>query len=145
MIENINTEFTWESSVRGYELDNQGIVNNANYLHYFNNARLLCLNSIGINWHDWHTRGFDLVLVKASLTFHKPLREFDKFSVISTFYLASKLKISFQQKIHHKTTKILCASADTISTCISRDTGKPIFNKELYTILSRSNTDHVTK
>ncbi len=129
---NTSKEFVWESSVRGYELDNQGIVNNANYLHYFNNARLLCLNSIGINWHTWHKKGYDLVLVKASLEFKKPLKEFDKFKVVSTFKLSSKLKISFEQKIYNSSTNTLSAVANTISTCITSKTGKPVYHQELY-------------
>lgn len=37
---NNQASFVWNSEVRGYELDIQGIVNNAVYMQYFDHARI---------------------------------------------------------------------------------------------------------
>ena len=41
--------FETEMEVRDYECDIQGIVNNANYLHYTEHTRHLYLQSLGVN------------------------------------------------------------------------------------------------
>ena len=46
----MQTEYIWHAEVRGYELDNQGIVNNANYFHYFNHTRVKHLLALGLDW-----------------------------------------------------------------------------------------------
>ena len=42
--------FETEMEVRDYECDIQGIVNNANYLHYIEHTRHLYLTSLGVSY-----------------------------------------------------------------------------------------------
>jgi len=49
--------------VRDYECDIQGIVNNANYLHYIEHTRHLFLRSLGLSFAGLHERGIDAVEV----------------------------------------------------------------------------------
>ena len=42
--------FETEMEVRDYECDIQGIVNNANYLHYTEHTRHLYLKSLGVSF-----------------------------------------------------------------------------------------------
>ena len=53
-----------EFVVRDYECDLQGMVNNANYLHYFEHARHQWLESLGIDFAALHKDGIDMVVVR---------------------------------------------------------------------------------
>ena len=46
--------FETEMEVRDYECDIQGIVNNANYLHYTEHTRHLYLQSLGVSFAKLH-------------------------------------------------------------------------------------------
>lgn len=80
--------FSYEIEVRDYELDIQGIVNNAIYLHYLEMTRhAFCLRE-GLSFADMHAKGLDPVLRKAKLEYLSPLRAEDKF--LSCLNLARK-------------------------------------------------------
>ena len=71
--------FETRMEVRDYECDIQGIVNNANYLHYTEHTRHLFLKSLGISFADLHNRGIDPVVARMSLQYKSPLRCDDQF------------------------------------------------------------------
>ncbi len=128
-------KYIWESTVRGYELDNQQIVNNAIYLHYFNNARLLCLKSLGINWAHWHRAGFNLVLVKSELEFKAPLKEYDQFKIITSYAKQGKVRVAFSQELYNTKTNKLSATANNIVVCVDLKSGKPVWHSEIASAL----------
>ena len=49
--------------VRDYECDAQGIVNNANYQHYYEVVRHEFLEQHGLNFYELHEQGIDAVVV----------------------------------------------------------------------------------
>ena len=57
--------FTVEFTVRDYECDLQGVVNNANYQHYLEHARHEFLISKGISFVELHEEGIDLDCYKS--------------------------------------------------------------------------------
>lgn len=65
--------------VRDYECDIEGIVNNANYLHYTEHTRHLFLRSLGVSFADMHAKGVDAVVARVSMQFKVPLRCDDEF------------------------------------------------------------------
>ncbi|MCM1078621.1 MAG: acyl-CoA thioesterase [Bacteroidales bacterium] len=65
--------------VRDYECDIQGIVNNANYLHYTEHTRHLFLQHCGISFSEMHTKGEDFVVARMNLQYKSPLRPDDEF------------------------------------------------------------------
>lgn len=69
--------FETEFAVRDYECDIEGIVNNANYLHYTEHTRHLFLKSCGLSFADMHHRGVDAVVARMNLQFKAPLRPDD--------------------------------------------------------------------
>ena len=123
--------YTWDSEVRGYELDLQGIVNNAHYLHYFDHVRIKHLYSKGIDWCVWHDDGFDLVLIHVDLAIKSSLRANDEFYITSKIERLSKLKILFDQKIYRKTDDKLIAEARNTVVCVSNKTSRPVFPDKL--------------
>lgn len=59
----MNDEYLiWSSEVRNYEIDYQGIVNNANYFHYLDQARSNYLESIGINLKKFADKNLNILM-----------------------------------------------------------------------------------
>ncbi|WP_281641741.1 acyl-CoA thioesterase [Hoylesella loescheii] len=78
--------FTTEMEVRDYECDIQGIVNNANYLHYTEHTRHLFLKHAGLSFAGLHEKGVDVVVARMNLQYKTPLQCDD--------ILVSKLRIT---------------------------------------------------
>lgn len=72
--------FSTEMQVRDYELDYQGIVNNANYLHYLEHTRHQFCDMAGLSFAEMHRRGIDPVLAHVDISFKTPLRSDDSFT-----------------------------------------------------------------
>ena len=61
----VNFKFSLEFTVRDYECDLQGVVNNANYQHYFEHARHQFLISRGLSFAGLHEEGIDLIVYES--------------------------------------------------------------------------------
>ena len=72
--------FSLSFEVRDYECDMQGVVNHANYLHYFEHTRHHYLLSLGKSFSDWHKEGFDLMVSNLSINYKQSLISGDAFS-----------------------------------------------------------------
>ena len=71
--------FSIPMAVRDYEVDYQGIVNNANYLHYMEHTRHEFCKAVGLTFQEMHDRGIDPVVAKVQIEYRSPLRMGDKF------------------------------------------------------------------
>jgi len=65
--------FETRMEVRDYECDIEGIVNNANYLHYMEHTRHLFLKERGLSFAEMHRKGVDAVVARMSLQYKTPL------------------------------------------------------------------------
>lgn len=93
--------------VRDYECDIQGIVNNANYLHYIEHTRHLFLLSTGLSFSQMHEKGIDAVVARMSLQYKVSLRCDDQF--ISRLGIAKEgLRYVFHQDIYRASDDKLC-------------------------------------
>ena len=72
----MNNEYIFETQleVRDYECDIEGIVNNANYLHYTEHTRHRFLKACGLSFAEMHARGIDAVVARMNLEYKAPLR-----------------------------------------------------------------------
>jgi acyl-CoA thioester hydrolase len=68
-----NAIFTIQIKVRDYEVDSQGIVNNANYLHYLEHTRHEFCESRGFTFRAMQEQGIDPVVSKIEIEYHTPL------------------------------------------------------------------------
>ena len=59
--------FETRMDVRDYECDIQGIVNNANYVHYTEHTRHRFLHSLGVSFAELHERGVDAVVARMKI------------------------------------------------------------------------------
>lgn len=66
--------FELPMKVRDYEVDSEGIVNNAIYLHYLEHTRHEFCEWAGMSFREMHSRGIDPVLSKVEIEYKKPLR-----------------------------------------------------------------------
>ena len=109
--------FETRMEVRDYECDIQGIVNNANYLHYIEHTRHLFLLSTGASFAEMHHRGVDAVVARMNLQYKVPLRCDDIF--ISRLALHKKgLSYIFQQDLYRASDEKLCFRATAELVCI---------------------------
>lgn len=91
--------FTIELSVRDYECDLQGIVNNSVYLNYFEHARHEFLRRVGIEFTQLHADGTDPVVRRIEVDYLRPLVSGDGFSVVTRIKRIGKLQFLFSQRI----------------------------------------------
>ena len=70
---NIDYHFEMPMRVRDYEVDVQGIVNNANYLHYMEHTRHEFCRQAGFSFAKMHSMGIDPVLRKIEVEYIHPL------------------------------------------------------------------------
>jgi acyl-CoA thioester hydrolase len=91
--------FQTEFLVRDYECDLQGIVNNAEYFHYFEHARHLFCRDVGLNFSALHDQGIDLVAVRAEIDYRAALRSGDQFVVTVEIERVSRLRWAFLQRL----------------------------------------------
>lgn len=97
--------------VRDYECDIEGIVNNANYLHYTEHTRHRFLRSLGVSFAELHERGIDAVVARMQLKYKTPLRCDDEF--LSCMNLRKEgLRYIFSHDIYRASDEALCFHAD---------------------------------
>lgn len=60
--------------VRDYEVDSQGIVNNANYLHYLEHTRHEFCDQAGVSFRQMQQEGIDPVVSRIEIAYLTPLR-----------------------------------------------------------------------
>lgn len=109
--------FTARMTVRDYECDLQGIVNNANYLHYAEHTRHLFLKECGLSFAGLHERGVDAVVARMNLQYKTPLRGGDEF--LSCLNLSKEgLRYVFRQDIMRADNNKMCFRAVVDVVCI---------------------------
>ncbi len=74
--------------VRDYEVDAEGIVNNANYLHYLEHTRHEFCEKAGLSIRQMHSQGYDPVVARIEVKYLRPLGLGD--SMVSKLWLSRK-------------------------------------------------------
>ena len=109
--------FSLPLRVRDYELDLQGIVNNANYQHYLEHTRHEFIRSRQVSFADLHQRGIDVVVARITMAFKTPLRSGDEF--LSCLNVKKDgIKYVFAQDILRLPDRQLCLRATVDTVCI---------------------------
>ena len=109
--------FEARMQVRDYECDIEGIVNNANYLHYCEHTRHLFLKQCGLSFAEMHEKGVDAVVARMSMQFKTPLRPDDEF--LSRLRLTKEgIKYVFHHDLYREADNKLCFRASVELVCI---------------------------
>lgn len=103
--------------VRDYECDIEGIVNNANYLHYLEHTRHRFLRQAGLSFAEMHQRGVDAVVARMDLRYKSPLRCDD--NLISRLWIEKQgIRYVFHQDIFREADEALCLKATVELVCL---------------------------
>lgn len=98
MIQN-NYIFELPLKVRDYEVDSEGIVNNAIYLHYLEHTRHEFCQYAGLSFREMHSHGIFPVLRKVEIEYITPLGLGD--SMVSKLWLSREgARFIFNQDIY---------------------------------------------
>ena len=113
------TNYIFETTmeVRDYECDIQGIVNNANYLHYTEHTRHLFLKERGLSFADMHNKGVDAVVARMKLNYKTPLRCDDRFRSCLNVRKEG-LRYVFTQDLYRLDDNRLCFRAEVELVCL---------------------------
>lgn len=124
--------FQYKMKVRDYELDAQGIVNNANYQHYYEVTRHEFLESCGVSFMEVHNQGIDPIVSSITIKYRNSLVGSDEF--ICTINLEKKgIRYYFNQQIIRGSDNVLCSEARVEVVClVNGKIGRPdVFDKIL--------------
>ena len=113
----MNYIFETHLEVRDYECDIEGIVNNAQYIHYLEHTRHLFLKECGLSFADMHQRGTDAVVARMQLQYKVPLRPDDE--ILSRLNLTKEgIKYVFHQDLYRASDEQLCFRAKVELVCL---------------------------
>ena len=121
-------------SVRDYECDSQGIVNNAIYQNYLEHARHEFLKEKGLDFARLTASNINVMVIRAELDYKKSLRSGDAFVVSVRCQQESRLKIVFDQQIILQNTDQLILRARIFAAAVNQH-GRPYFPEELKVLL----------
>ncbi|MCU0276031.1 MAG: acyl-CoA thioesterase [Acidobacteria bacterium] len=127
--------FTLDMKVRDYELDAQGVVNNAVYQNYLEHCRHEFLLSQGIDFNRLTSEKVFLVVVRVEIDYQAPLRGGDVFWIGLNLERISPLRFVFIQDIYRQRDGRLVLSARTTGTAVN-DRGRPCLPPELEPLLA---------
>lgn len=126
--------FSWESEVRDYECDLQGIVNNATYQNYLEHARHQFLKEKGIDFAEVTARGIYLIVVRIEIDYRSPLRSGDRYRVDLRVERVSRIRFAFVQEIVRLGDEKTCIQARVITSAMN-ERGRPMFPREIEALL----------
>lgn len=116
--------FLVDFEVRDSELDAQGIVNNANYQHYYEHARHRFLRSRGVDFVGLHDAGMDAIVYRIEIDYKESLRSGEEFTVSVSVAREGRLKLVFLQDIVKKSDGHLASRAKVVTAIVSG--GRPV-------------------
>ena len=119
--------------VRDYEVDSEGIVNNAVYLHYLEHTRHEFCEFAGTSFRSMHERGIDPVLNKVEIEYKTPLGLGEEF--LSCLNISREgARFIFEQDIYNKSGKLVVKAK---VSCVSTLNGKLTRGEEIAAAFSR--------
>jgi len=133
-------QYSLEFTVRDYECDLQGIVNNANYQHYLEHTRHEFLVSRGISFYDLHNQGLDLIVTRVVIDYKFPLRSRDRFVVRLNVRREGNVRLLFEQDILRLPDEKLIIRAEI--TGIASKNGRPVSPEALIAKLDGGPMQH---
>lgn len=109
--------YEYKMKVRDYECDAQGVVNNANYLHYFEATRHELMESCGLRLRDLTEANVIPMVRNANINYRSSLRGSDEF-ICSVEIERVGVRYLFTQKIVRIEDNVLCADAVIEVICL---------------------------
>ena len=119
-MENNDYIYTLEIAVRDYELDSEGIVNNAIYLHYLELTRHEFCRWAGYSFKEMSADGIVPVLNRVEIDYKTPLRSGDV--MLSKLWIEREgARFIFHQDIFKQGSGERVVSADVTIVCMEKN------------------------
>ncbi len=114
---------TYERKIIGYECDIYGHLNNANYLHVFEEARTKALNDIGLSISGLLDKNLHMYITEINIKYMKGV-PLDRIVTVTTeIIVKNRLRSIWHQEMYDQNGN-LCSIAD-VHGVFARD-GKPV-------------------
>lgn len=126
-------KYELEFSVRDYECDLQGIVNNSVYQNYLEHTRHEFLKHKGIDFAQLHKEGIDAVVIRVEMDYLFSLTSGDRFVVRLNVERESKLRLVFKQDIYRLSDEKPILRAKVFAVCLKN--GRPFVAEKLIEVL----------
>jgi acyl-CoA thioester hydrolase len=108
--------------VRYAETDRMGLLHHANYLVYFEEARVALLRELGYSYRDIEDQGFFLVLTQIEVKYRRPVYFDDALTVRVVLERATMVRLDHRYEVLRDGT--LVAEGSSTLACVDR-AGKP--------------------
>jgi acyl-CoA thioester hydrolase len=108
--------------VRYAETDRMGLVHHANYLVYFEQARIELLRAQGLAYKDLEDQGFLMVLTKVEVRYRRPARYDDLLTIRTTVARTTLVRIDHCYEVL-RDGELLAEGSSTLA-CVDRE-GRP--------------------
>ena len=108
-----------EIEVRYYETDGQGVVHHANYLQYFELARVQMLRAMGHDYADLERDGVFLVVYSVNCRYHRPAVFGDTLRLVIEVVRATHARIDHRYEVYRGDE--LLVDASTTIACVDRE------------------------
>ncbi|MGM9870751.1 MAG: acyl-CoA thioesterase [Muribaculaceae bacterium] len=102
--------------VRDYEIDAEGIVNNAVYLHYMEHTRHLFCREAGFSFAQMRSAGIDPVAARIEIDYKTPLRSGDE--MVSCLNISRRGPVYVFDQDIYRADATLCARGRVMIACI---------------------------
>jgi acyl-CoA thioester hydrolase len=104
--------------VRYAETDRMGLLHHANYLIYFEQARIELLRDMGHSYRELEDAGFLLVLTRFEVRYKRPARYDDLLTIRTTVARTTMVRIDHRYEVLRDGE--LLAEADSTLACVDR-------------------------
>ncbi len=112
--------FSLDFSVRDYECDLQGVVNNAVYQNYLEHTRHEYLHSHGLDFAELTAAGVHMVVMRAELDYLHALVSGDRFRVDLNAERISRRKVVFHQQVVRLADEVTVLRARIVTGVMAR-------------------------
>ena len=119
-----------ETRVRFAETDAMGVTHHANYLAWFEMARVALLDQLACPYRDLEAAGFLLPVLEAGVTYHRPTRFDDRVTLTAHLDLPAKARLRLRYEVF--VGGELCAEGFTEHAFVGRDF-KPVRPPAVFT------------
>ena len=117
--------YTLQLTIRSYECDSYGHVNNATYLNYLEYARMMALQENNLTLDKMKKNGYLVVIRRIEIDYKRPLYMNEKVLIKTSLNHAGKTSGTFHQQILDEKKKQLSAEA-WVTWVFTNLEGRPI-------------------
>ena len=108
------------------DCDMMGVVNNANYVHFMEDARVVALSQIRCEYKGMEERGFAGPVIRLSVEYKSSARFGDEMEVVVTFTRYTGVRLCLSYVMRDRATGKVFAAATSEHCFVSMSDGAPV-------------------